>query len=345
MEDQKIEQLYQEMSYGQKAALLMIALGQRWATEIMRMLRPEEVKKVSFWITKMDYVPQELTEKVVKEFYERLIRKTSLASLGGKGYLLDVLGGMMGENKAREMIEDLTTSEEAEVFRILKKVDPKQLAAYLKPEQPQTIALMLSYLDSMRSAMILSEFPQETRTKVIMRLARLEETDPHVIEVMESALNESLGSMAAGRQMKKIGGPKIVAEILNNLHKDVEKDIMDELTEKDFELATEIKELMFVFDDLVLLDDKSIQTVLKDIEQTDLIMALKGSSEPVKDKIFKNISKRQAETIEDELAFLGPVKASTVSASQMKIVNLIRKLDEEGKILIQGKGSGDEIIE
>lgn len=333
------------MSYAQKAALLMIALGQRWATEIMRMLRPEEIKKVSYWVTRMDYVPQELTEKVVKEFYERLIRKTSLSSLGGKSYLLDILSGMMGEAKAREMIDDLTNNEEAEVFRILKKVDPKQLAAYLKPEQPQTIALMLSYLDAMRSAMILSEFPQETRTKVIMRLARLEETDPHVIEVMESALNESLGNMAAGHQMKKIGGPKIVAEILNNLHKDVEKDIMDELTEKDFELATEIKELMFVFDDLVLLDDKSIQTVLKEIDQSDLIMALKGSSLAVKDKIFKNISKRQAETIDDELAFLGPVKASTVQSSQMKIVNLIRKLDEEGKILIQGKGSGDEIIE
>ena len=148
----------------------------------------------------------------------------------------------------------------------------------------------------------------------------------------------------SGKRMKKVGGPKAVAEILNNLDPESEKNIMEDIGEKDFDLAAEIKDLMFTFADIILLDDKSIQSVLKDVEQADLVMALKGATDQAKEKVFGNISKRQADTIEDELSFMGPVKASTVLASQQKIVNVIRKLDEEGKILIQGKGGGDDII-
>lgn len=335
---------YKDMGDSQKAALLCIALGQKWATAILRLLRPEEVRKVSYWVNQMDYVPQEVTEKVIREFYDRLIKKTSLASMGGTDYLMDVLGGLMGEGKAMDLIDELANSEQTEVFRILRKVEPRHLAAYLNQEQPQTVALMLSYLDPARSSLIISELPSEVQVDVIWRMAKLDEADPDVIAAMERSLNQHLGSMASGKKAKKVGGTKSVAEIMNNLGHEGEKLILEALQEKDFDLATEIKDLMFVFADLVLLDDKSIQTLVKDVDQADLIVALKGAPDPVKEKLFKNISKRQADTINDELSFMGPVKASVVREAQTKIVNLVRKLEEEGKVLIQGKGGGDEVI-
>lgn len=333
-----------EMPNTQKAALLFIALGQKWATAIMRMLKPEEVRRISFWINQMPYVPQDQVEEVIRSFYHRLQQRTSLGSSGGTDYLFDVLAGIMGESRAQDLIDELAESEESEVFRILKRVDPKQLAAYLKQEQPQTIALMMSYLEPDRAAAIIARFDEERQVEILNRLARMEETDQEVIVAMERSLTSSLGGMASGKRMRKVGGTKHVAEILNNFAHEQEKQVMDALSQADFELAAEIKDLMFVFADIILLDDKSIQAVVKDVDQADLIVALKGATDPVRDKIYNNISKRQADTIQDELAFMGPVKASTVAESQQKIVNIIRKLDEEGKILIQGKGGGDDII-
>jgi flagellar motor switch protein FliG len=341
----ELDEAYESMSSAQRAALLLIALGKKWATEIMRLLNVDEIRQISYWINQMKYVPQELTERVVQEFYDRLVKKSSLASSGGRDYLLEVLGAMMGEQRALEMADDIMAQEDNEVFRILKRVEPRQLAAYLKQEQPQTVALLLSYLDPKRSGMIIEELPEEMQIETVWRLARLDETDPEVIAAMERALNESLGGVAGSKRLKKMGGPKTVAEILNNLGTDREKMLLEAVGERDFDLATDIKDLMFVFADIVLLDDKSIQTLIKEIDNADLVMSLKGASDQVKEKIFRNISKRQVDTINDELAFMGPVKSSTVQQSQQKIINVIRKLDEEGKILIQGKGGGgDEII-
>ena len=205
--------------------------------------------------------------------------------------------------------------------------------------------MMLSYLDTARASQIISVLPEESQPQIIVRLAKMEESDPEVVLEMERALTESLGAIATGKKMKKVGGIKFVAEILNSIDSVHEKSIMETISDQDFDLATTIKELMFVFDDIVLLDDKSIQTLMKDVENDDLIMAIKGSNDDVKEKILRNVSKRQAETIEDELSFMGPVKMSTVAVSQQKIISVIRKLDEEGKILIQGKGGADEIVQ
>ncbi len=343
-EQEVLDTSFKQMSNAQKTALLFIALGQKWATGILRSLRAEEVRKISYWINHISYVPQEVTEQVIREFHERLAKKTSLATTGGADYLLDVLGNIMGESKAQDLIDELSDSEEHEVFRILRVVDPRQLAAFLKQEQPQTVSLMLSYLDAQRASAIIEQFPEEVQVDIVTRMANLEETDQDVIAAMERSLNQSLGGMMTGKKMKKVGGPKAVAEILNNLDGEAEKAIMEVISEKDFDLAAQIKDLMFTFADIILLDDKSIQTVLKDVEQPDLVLALKGANDAVKEKVFGNISKRQADTIEDELSFMGPVKSSTVQGSQQKVVNIIRKLDEEGKILIQGKGGGDDII-
>jgi len=230
MAEQTTEEIYRDMSSVQKAALLLIALGQRWATEIMRVLKPDEVKMLSYWINRMAYVPQELTERIIRDFYERLVRKTSLASSGGREYLLDILGGMMGEARARELVEDLSTQEEQDVFRVLRKIEPKQLAAYLKQEQPQTVALLLSYLDPSSAASVIGSLPEDRRVDIIVRLAKLQETDPEVIAAMERTLTDSLGAMATGTKAKKMGGPKIVAEILNNVAREMEKEIMDSRT-------------------------------------------------------------------------------------------------------------------
>lgn len=340
-----LEESYKQMTREQKAALLLIALGQKWATELMRLMKPDEIRRISYWINRMAYVPQELTERIIREFYDKLVAKTSLASSGGKDYLMDILVGMMGESRAQDLVADLSHHEESEVFKILKRVEPKKLASYLKQEQPQTVALMMSHLDPPRAASIISELPQESQIDVMVKMAKLEEADPEVVAAMEETLSESLGSMAvSGKQSKKVGGAKSVAEILNNFGRDREKGIMDRISEIDMTLAADIKELMFVFADLVLLDDKSIQTVLKEVDQADLVVSLKGASDAIKEKVFKNISKRQVDTINDELSFMGPVKSSTVQASQQKILNVVRRLDQEGKVLIQGKGGGDDII-
>ncbi|MDF2577049.1 MAG: flagellar motor switch protein FliG [Chlamydiales bacterium] len=347
-----IDTIYKGLNNSQKAALLLIALGQKWATEVMRLLSEDEVRKISFWINQMGYVPQEITEQVIKEFYDKLSRKSSLATMGGKDYLLDVLGGIMSEQQANQMLEELLSQEKHEVFRILKQVDPLQLAAHLKNEQPQTVALMMSHLPAQRAAAIVGALPEEMQLEIVVCLAKLQQSDPEIVSAVEQTLNASLTEAAkVAKQhqdaVKQLGGVKAVAEMLTNIGKTAEKNIMTKLAEKDFDLAAAIKEMMFVFDDIILLDDKSLQKVLKDVEQNDLIISLKGANETVRNKVFKNISKRQAESINDELAFMGPMKGSVVKASQQKIVNLIRKLDEEGQIVIQSKGGGggdDDVV-
>ncbi len=344
MVDSDVDVVYRSLVKPQKAALLLIALGQKWAAEVMRHLKEEEVKKISYWIGQMSYIPQELTERIIKEFYSRLTRQSSLSSSGGRAYLFDVLTDIMGKEKASNVLEELTAPKQYEAFQVLKKIDSKQLAAFLKQEQPQTVALMLSFLEPMHAAKIIAALPKELQAEIVIRLARMEEADPEVVAEMEKSLTESLGPLATGKAMSKIGGVKIVANILNSIGRVSEQYILEQITEKDFDLAASIKELMFTFDDMILLDDKSLQLVLKDIAQDDLIVALKGSTEKARDKVFRNLSKRQVETITEELSFLGPVKASVVQVAQQKIVNVIRKLDEEGKILIQGKGGGDDIV-
>ncbi|MFT4551630.1 MAG: flagellar motor switch protein FliG [Chlamydiales bacterium] len=345
MQNDKIEEQFKALGSPQKAALLLIALGQKWATEIMRLMKEEDVKKVAFWINRMSYVPQELTERVVREFYSKLTKKTSLGSSGGSEYLQTVLSGMMGESKASDFVHNLINKEEYEIFSVLKKVDPKQLAAYLQQENSQTVALMLSYLDSERISKIIASLPEEMQTEVIMKIAKLEESDPELVPRIEAVLAENLKGLALEKDVQKMGGHKMVADILNSIGAPLDKAILEQITEEDFDLATAIKDLMFVFDDILLLDDKSIQTVLKEVDNEDLVVSLKGANEEVREKIFRNISKRQVEMISDELAFMGAVKASVVQGSQTKIVNIIRRLDEEGQVLIQGKGGGgDEIF-
>ena len=251
---------------------------------------------------------------------------------------------MMGEEKASSAVDSLITQEQYELFKILKKVDPKQLGAYLKKESPQAIAVMLAHVDSDRSGAILSALPQDSQIKVLLAMARLEESDPEIVTAMEKALTEDISSMTSGPGMKKTGGAQAVAKILNSMSASDNKFLMGEISEEDFELASDIKDLMFVFEDLILLEDKSLQVVMKEIEQSDLILSLKGANDTVKDKIFSNISKRQVESINDELAFMGPVKSSAVKQAQQSIVGVVRKLNEEGKLLIQSKGGGDDAI-
>lgn len=343
MKKEEVEDIYKGLNPAQKTAFLLITLGQKWATEVMRFLKEDEVKQISYWINQMHYVPQEINEKIVKEFYSKLVNKASLGSSGGKDYLFDILTNIMGDDKAIELIDDLGQSEESDVFRVLRKIEPSQLAAYLVQEQPQTVALMLSYLQPKRAASIIKELPDEMKIEVMYQMSKLQGTDPDVIETMDEALKVNLGAVADGKQMEIVGGVKVVAEILNNLDQVSNKLIMSEINDRDLDLAVEIKELLFVFDDIATLDDKSVQLVLKEVPSEDLLIALKGANAAVKEIIFRNMSKRGAEGIQDELAFMGPVKGSTVTEVQKKIVNIIRKLEEEGKVYIQ-KGGEDDVV-
>lgn len=346
----EIEKMYKGFSHTQRGALLLIALGKKWATELMRFMKKEEVRTLAYWINQMGYVPQEITERVVKDFYDQLMKKSSLSSSGGREYLLSVLGGMMPESEAKELLEQIkerVATEDNEVFHILKRIDPEKLAAYFKHEPPQIVALMLSHLSTSRSTQIIGFLPEQMQTEVIMRIANMNDIDSEVVAAVEEKLISNLNSLVKKDQGEKIvreNGRKEAAAILNCLSKERSKTIMNNIIEKDFDLSTSIKEWMITFEDLKLLDGPAVQKVLSKTNKSELVLAMKGADEETLQIIYANMSKGQRKSIQDELGFMGPIKASVVREAQQKVVATMRELEEEGTITIAGKGGGEDVI-
>lgn len=336
------------MAYGdhslsglQKAAILLIALGPEKSATIFKHLKEDEIEELTLEIANTRSVTPQIKDTVINEFYEICLAQQYIAE-GGIGYAKELLEKALGMEKAMDVIGKLTASLQVKPFEFIRKTDATQLLNFIQDEHPQTIALIMSYLSPNQSSMILSALAPERQADVTRRIALMDRTSPDVIKEVEKVLESKLSSLV-NQDYTIIGGVDAVVEILNTVDRGTEKHIMETLEIEEPELADEIRKKMFVFEDILLLDDRAIQRVLRDVDNNDLALALKSSNEQVQNAIFNNLSKRLAVMIKEDMEFMGPVRMKDVEEAQQKIVNIIRKLEDGGEIVIS-RGGGDEIV-
>lgn len=325
----------------QKAAILLISLGPEKSSLIFKHLKDEEIEQLTLEIANTRSVSPKEKERVLQEFYDVCLAQQYIAE-GGIGYAKELLEKALGTDKAMEVIGRLTASLQVRPFEFVRKTDPGQLLNFIQDEHNQTIALILSYLSPQQSAMVLAALPQDKQADVARRIAQMDRTSPDVIKDVEDVLERKLSSLVT-QDYTIVGGVDAIVQILNSVDRSTEKHIMETLEIEDTELAEEIKKKMFVFEDILSLDDRSIQRVLREVDNNDLGIALKGSGEDVQNVIFNNLSKRLAAMIKEDMDYMGPVRLKDVEEAQQKIVNIIRKLEDAGEIVIS-RGGGDEII-
>ncbi|RKY86910.1 flagellar motor switch protein FliG [candidate division KSB1 bacterium] len=326
----------------QKAAILIIAIGPESASQIFKNLKDKDIEKLSIEVASMKDIPSTVMEAVVEEFYQMIMAQEYI-SQGGLEYAKQVLEKALGPRKAHEIVSKVESAIHVSGFKLLKEVDPNQLLNFIQHEHPQTISLILANLEPQQTASILADLPPEIKADVAYRIATMGKISPDLLSDIEGVLENQVESVF-GQDLSAAGGAKAVAEILNLSSRSTEKTILADLEKRNPELATEIKNLMFVFEDIVLLDDRSVQRVLREVESKDLSLALKVATDEVKDLIFRNMSERAANIIKEELEFMGPVRLKDVEEAQMKIVEVIRNLEEEGEIVISGRGGEEEIV-
>ena len=328
--------------YGkQKAAILLITLGPEHSAKIFQHLTEEEIEEMTLEIANVKKVDPLVKEEILEEFYEMCVAQEYISE-GGIGYAKDILEKSLGKDKAFEVINRLTASLQVKPFDFARKADASQLVNFIQNEHPQTIALILSYLEPSKSGQILSSLSQEKQSEVAKRIATMDRTYPEVIKEVELVLEKKLSNIVT-QDYTKAGGVGSVVEILNSVDRGTEKYIIENLELTDPELAEEIKKRMFVFEDVIYLDSTAIQRFIREIENPELTVALKGATAELSDLIFSNMSKRMAEMIREEIDFMGPVRLRDVEEAQQNIVNTIRRLEEAGEIVIS-RGGGDEII-
>ena len=323
----------------QKAAILLIALGPEKSASIFKHLKEEEIEELTLEIANTRSVTPQLKEEIIDEFYQICLAQQYIAE-GGITYAKELLEKALGNEKAMSVIGKLTASLQVKPFEFVRKTDAAQLLNFIQDEHPQTIALILSYLAPQQAALIVSALPPEQQSDVAKRIAVMDRTSPDVVKEVEKVLESKLASLV-NQDYTIIGGVDAVVEILNTVDRGTEKNIME--TMEDPELADEIRKKMFVFEDILLLDDRAIQRVLRDVDNNDLALALKGGNEQVQTSIFNNLSKRLAVMIKEDMEFMGPVRMKDVEEAQQKIVGVIRRLEEAGEIVIS-RGGGDEIV-
>ncbi|MBU2599782.1 flagellar motor switch protein FliG [bacterium] len=326
----------------QKAATLLVTLGSESSAKVFKHLRDEEIEQITLEIARLPKVESDTRKEVMKEFQQMLMAQEFIAQ-GGIEYAREILEQALGSEKAVSVINRLISSLEVKPFDFIRKTEPTQLLSFIQNEHPQTIALILSYLPAESASSILSSLPSEIQSDVTRRIAFMDRTSPDVLREIERVLEKKLSSFI-GQNVSAVGGVAAVVEMLNNADRATEKAILESLTEDDPELVEEIKKRLFVFEDITMLDDRSIQRVLREVDIPALALALKGVDETIKDKIFNNMPKRAAAMLKDELEFMGPVRAKDVEEAQQKVVNIIRQLEESGDIIIARGGKGGEAI-
>ena len=330
-----------EMDGVEKAATLLITLGPEKSAKIFKHLKEEEIEQLTLEIANTSSVSPQTKEKVLSEFYEICLAQQYIAE-GGIGYAKELLEKALGEEKAKDVIGKLTASLQVRPFEFIRKTDPSQLLNFIQDEHPQTIALILSYLPASQASMVVSSLPPEKQADVARRIAQMDRTSPDVIKQVEKVLERKLSSLV-NQDYTIVGGVDAIVSILNSVDRGTEKHIMETLEVEEPELADEIRKKMFVFEDILSLDDRAIQRVLRDVDNSDLALALKGATEEVQNVILNNLSKRLAVMIREDMDFMGPVRMKDVEEAQQKIVNIIRKLEDSAEIVI-ARGGGDEII-
>ena len=330
-----------EMTGVQKAAVLLITLGPEKSSEIFKHLKEDEIEELTLEIANTRSVAPDIKEEVINEFYQICLAQQYIAE-GGIGYAKELLEKSLGTDKAADVITRLTASLQVRPFEFIRKTEPSQVLNFLQDEHPQTIAMILSYLSAQQSAMILSALSSEKQADVAKRIAMMDRTSPEVIKEVERVLEKKLSSIVS-QDYTMAGGVDAIVSILNTVDRGTEKRIMESLEIEEPELAEEIRKKMFVFEDVMLLDDRAIQRVLREVENKDIATALKGANEEVQNVIFKNLSQRLAAMIKEDMEFMGPVRMKDVEEAQQKIVGIIRKLEDAGEIVIS-RGGGDDLV-
>ncbi len=325
----------------QKAAILLIALGPEKAANIFKHLKEDEIEQLTLEIANIRNVSPSEKEDVLNEFYQICLAQQYISE-GGINYAKDLLEKALGSDKAKEVLGKLTASLQVRPFEFIRKTDASQILNFIQDEHPQTIALILSYLSPSQAAGIISSLTPDKQSDVAKRIAMMDRTSPDVIKEVENILEQKLASLV-NQDYTIVGGVDAIVEILNTVDRGTERYILENLEIEEPELADEIRKKMFVFEDILTLDDRSIQRVLREIENSEIAIALKGANEDVQESIFNNMSTRLSAMIREDMDFMGPVRLKDVEESQQKIVSVIRKLEESGEIIIS-RGGGDDLV-
>lgn len=331
-----------EMSGLNKAALLLVSVSQEVAAKVLSSLDKDSIEAVSTAIATLGEVSGDDRSRVVEEFYQ-MAKARQYLDQGGLEYARQLLEQSLSEEEADEILKAVEQSIRATPFSFLKKAESANLLTFIQEEHPQTIALVLAHLDPKQSAEVLAGLPANKQLDVVRRIAAMEHTNPDIVKEVEKGLESRLAAIVV-QKYEKTGGVEAVAEMLNLADRATEKAILEALEEEDAELVESIRRLMFVFEDIILVNDKGIQQVLKEIDNEVLALALKTASEELKDKIFRNMSERAATLIKEDMEYMGPVRLSDVESAQQKVVDIVRKLEEAGEVIIQGRGGGGEVV-
>jgi flagellar motor switch protein FliG len=325
----------------QKTAVLCLALGDKFTGEVFKRLDRRDIARISKAMLEMDTVPKEQVEEIVREFNENMQFGKEMV-VGGPDQVKQLLGKTLDADTAKYILDSLEIDTGPTPFQELGNVSPRILAQILRNEHPQTLALILGHLHPDQAAELLQNLPSGVRAEVLMRLSRLEAVAEEMLMEVDKVLQNQLIAMG-GKEGKKVGGVTAVAEILNAVDRATEEEVLSEIEEESAQMAEDIRNLMFVFEDIKALDDRGIRELLKEVSNEELTQALKGASDELKEKFFKNLSERAATMIQEDLEIMGPVKLSDVESSQQNVVKTVRRLEAEGKIAI-GRGGGDVFV-
>ena len=332
-----------KMTGPKKAAILLLALGEDAAADVMKNLEEAEIQQVGYYMSRFTDVSPEELDIVLEEFYRNSVMADEGVNISSSpDFVKNALTKALGADRAKELSDNLGAGEEEAGLEALRYAEPIMIANYIRTEHPQTIALILSYLkNAEQSSAVLRDLPESLQADILYRMAVIESIPPGVISEMNEVLTEEMKT--AGSMATSVGGVEPVAEILNSVDKATETRILASIEETNPDLAEQIRELMFTFEDMALIDAKQMQLVMKDVDQADMVLALKTASDAVKELIFSSMSSRAAEMVRDDLENLGPAKISDVEAAQQKIIKVVKKLEEAGTIIIAGAGGGDVV--
>jgi flagellar motor switch protein FliG len=324
-----------------KAAILLVSMGTEASAAVFKHLRQDEIDELTLEIASLGAVPSERKTEVMQEFYDTAVAQDYISE-GGLDYARGLLERALGPEKANEVMSRLSAAIQVSPFEFLRRTDASQILNVIANEHPQTIALILAYMPADTAAQVISALPPELQSEVAMRVAIMDRTAPEVVREIERVLERKLSSVLT-QDFTSAGGIKSLVEVLNQVDRSTERTILESLDEQNPELADEVRKLMFVFEDILMLDDRSIQQVLREVENKELGLALKGTTEEVRDKIFRNMSERAAAIIKEDLQFMGPVRLKQVEEAQQRVVTIIRKLEDAGQIVVARSGE-DELI-
>lgn len=336
------EEQSEAISGRRKVAILMVSLDRDSASAIMKNLDEEQVEIVSREIAQLPAVPADVRQGVIDEFHG-LALASSYVDAGGLSYAKALLSQSLPKEDAARIIQQIESQYHAGPFMFLHKAETDSLLTFIQDEHPQTIALILSHIPSDKASEILVGLPDEKRVEVVSRISHMEQTTPEVIKEVEKGLEHRLSGLMTDR-LQRVGGVEAVAEILNLTDRTTEKGILEVLDEQDPDLVEKIRRLMFVFEDILLVNDKGIQAVLKEVEASELVLSLRTATDELKEKIFTNMSDRAVQNIKEEMEYMGPVRLSDVEGAQQKIVDIVRRLEDAGEIIIAGRGGESELI-